>query len=65
MRQPLDPKDLRRTVDPGSLGLKSTENLDPLKGIIGQGRAVEALRFGLGIDKAGFNMYVSGPPGIG
>jgi lon-related putative ATP-dependent protease len=65
MKRSLQREDLRRSVEPGSLGLKSTENLDPLRGIIGQARAVGALRFGLGIDKAGFNMYVAGPPGIG
>jgi len=65
MKKSLQREDLRRSVDPGSLGLKSTENLDPLRGIIGQARAVGALRFGLGIDKVGFNMYVAGPPGIG
>lgn len=53
MRKPLEPGDLWRTVDPGSLGLKNTRNLDPLKGIIGQERAVQALRFGLEIDKFG------------
>jgi lon-related putative ATP-dependent protease len=65
MRQELQHGDLRRTVDSRSLGLESTRNLEPLKGIIGQERAVEALRFGLDIDKVGFNMYVAGPPGIG
>ncbi len=33
--------------------------------MIGQPRAVSALKFGLGIRDAGFNIYVSGPNGIG
>ncbi len=65
MRRALDRGDLRRTVDPRSLGLKSTRSLDPLKGIIGQKRAVDALRFGLQIERVGYNIYVAGPPGIG
>jgi lon-related putative ATP-dependent protease len=65
MRRALDRGDLRRTVDPRSLGLKSTRSLDPLKGIIGQRRAVDALRFGLQIERVGYNIYVAGPPGIG
>jgi lon-related putative ATP-dependent protease len=36
-----------------------------LKEIIGQGRAVKALRFGLRIKTKGFNIYVSGMPGTG
>ena len=65
MNRPLEKQDLRRFVDPRSLSVESTRELEPLEGIIGQKRAVEALRFGLGIDSLGFNIYVAGPPGIG
>ncbi len=61
----LTPDELRRIVDPAALGFTSTEDLAPLEGIIGQKRAVSALRFGLGIQDGGFNVYVAGPPGIG
>jgi lon-related putative ATP-dependent protease len=44
---------------------ESTEELPPLEGIIGQERAVRALRFGLDIKERGFNIYVSGQPGTG
>ena len=44
---------------------KSTAELTPLKGIIGQDRAVKALGFGLDIDEKGFNIYVAGAPGTG
>ena len=43
----------------------STEALKPLEGIIGQERAISALKFGLNITKPGFNIYVSGPAGTG
>ncbi len=59
------PEQLRRTVDPDTLGIETTENLLPLQGIIGQPRAVSALLFGLDIQDNGFNIYVAGPPGIG
>jgi lon-related putative ATP-dependent protease len=65
VNRPLEKQDLRRVVDPRSLAIESTRELEPLEGIIGQNRAVEALRFGLGIDSLGFNIYVAGPPGIG
>ena len=44
---------------------ESTKDLVPLSEIIGQERAVRALKFGLGIKNHGFNMYVAGYPGTG
>lgn len=61
----LTPKELRLRFDPKQLGINTIEDLEPLEGIIGQKRAVSALRFGLEIEKKGFNIYVAGPPGIG
>ncbi|HXI02991.1 MAG TPA: ATP-binding protein [Candidatus Saccharimonadales bacterium] len=58
-------EDLRREFDPASYGTETTECLAPLEGIIGQKRAVQALKFGLGIQENGYNIYVAGPPGIG
>lgn len=58
-------KHLRKITDPESLNLESTEHLSPLDGIIGQPRAVSSLRFGLGIQEVGFNVFVSGPRGMG
>jgi len=43
----------------------STAELQPLKEIIGQERAMRALKFGLKIRERGFNIYVSGQPGTG
>jgi lon-related putative ATP-dependent protease len=43
----------------------STIDLEPLVEIIGQKRAVEALKFGLEIEEEGFNIYVAGMPGTG
>ena len=44
---------------------ESTKDLVPLGEIIGQERAVRALKFGLGIKNHGFNVYVAGYPGTG
>jgi lon-related putative ATP-dependent protease len=57
--------DLRRTVQPEALECATTGELPPDAGIIGQTRAVRALRFGLEIADSGFNVFVAGPPGIG
>jgi len=56
---------LRNICDPDLLECDSTKDLSPLAEIIGQERAVRALRFGLGIKNVGFNIYVAGYPGTG
>lgn len=61
----LSPQQLRRTIDPLQFGFKTTAELQPFAGIIGQQRAASALQFGLEIQDGGFNIYVSGPSGIG
>ncbi|SCY48591.1 Lon protease family protein [Alkaliphilus peptidifermentans] len=43
----------------------TTADLKPLKGIIGQDRAVEALDFGLRMKKKGYNIYIAGLSGTG
>lgn len=65
MIKELSAEQLRRTFDPDQLGINTTESMKPLTGIIGQERAVSALRFGLGMVQEGFHIYVAGPAGIG
>ncbi len=47
------------------LDFSTTEDLPPLKEIIGQERAVEALLFGLRMKKKGYNIYIAGLSGTG
>ena len=61
----LSPSQLRRICNPDLLHCQSTSELTPLQEIIGQERAVRALKFGLGIIDKGFNVYVAGQPGTG
>jgi lon-related putative ATP-dependent protease len=56
---------LRWRLDPATLPFETTEDLKPLKEIIGQKRGVEAFRFGMGIDEPGYNVFVTGAPGSG
>ncbi len=56
---------LRWRLDPVTLPFETTEDLEPLKEIIGQKRGVEAFRFGMGINKPGYNVFVTGAPGSG
>ena len=61
----LPPGKLRYNFDPDHLECGSTEELKPLEGIIGQERAVRALKFGLNIEDGGFNIFVAGFSGTG
>jgi len=61
----LDPAELYRQTDPEGFTFETTDDVEPLTDVIGQPRAVEAMRFGLGIEDAGFNVYAMGPSGIG
>ena len=47
------------------LGFQTTEELEPLDGIIGQERAVSAMEFGLTIKREGYNIFVAGLTGTG
>ncbi len=62
---PLAAADLRRTVDPTRLGFKTTAELDPQSGLIGQERALKAIQFGANIKSHDFNIFVLGPPASG
>jgi lon-related putative ATP-dependent protease len=63
--QKLPVEKLRKECSPDFLHCESTKEISPLREIIGQERAVRALKFGLGIKNHGFNMYVAGYPGTG
>jgi lon-related putative ATP-dependent protease len=56
---------LRNVCNVNFLHCESTKDLIPLSEIIGQERAVRALKFGLGIKDHGFNVFVAGYPGTG
>ena len=56
---------LSNRCEPEQFKFKTTEELVPIRGIIGQDRAKKALQFGLGVTKKGYNIYVSGQWGSG
>ena len=58
-------EDLTAHCDPASLPFASTEELYPLDAVFGQERAVRAIEFALGMEAPGYNLYASGPDGIG
>jgi hypothetical protein len=44
---------------------ETTEDLEALSEVIGQDRAVEAIRFAIGMRHSGYNLYALGPEGMG
>ncbi len=56
---------LRWSLDPATLPFETTDMIEPLQEIIGQDRGVEALRFGIGMNKEGYNVFVTGTAGSG
>ncbi len=56
---------LRWKLDPATLPFDNTDDLEPLREIVGQKRAVEAFRFGMGIESHGYNVFVTGMAGTG
>jgi len=62
---PVEVAKLRTRCDPKSLGFESTDELKPIDTLIGQDRAVEAIRFGADIDHPGYNMFALGSLGTG
>lgn len=63
--KPLPPDRLRPTCDPGELGFETTDDVDPVDTLIGQARALDAIRFGTEIDRHGYNLFVLGETGHG
>jgi predicted ATP-dependent protease len=64
-RARLKTEQLRWRVDESRLPFKSTEEVDPARGIVGQPIALEAMRFGVECDAPGQNVYVRGLSGTG
>jgi lon-related putative ATP-dependent protease len=44
---------------------KTTKSVKPLDGVIGQARAVESIRFAIGMRHDGYNLFAFGPEGTG
>ncbi|MDH5178339.1 MAG: AAA family ATPase [Gammaproteobacteria bacterium] len=63
--QALPPHRLKRCCDPATFTFQSTADLSPPESTPGQERAIDALKFGIGIRQPGYNLYVLGPKGAG
>ena len=61
----LKASDLRFVCDPKIFKFKNTSEIKPLKEVIGQKRAVQAIDFGLNMKSPGYNIFVTGVEGTG
>ena len=61
----LAPEALRSSVALSGLDFSTTADLERLSDLIGQQRAVDAVRFGIGMRRDGYNLFVLGPAGMG
>lgn len=61
----LSPEDLRWKCDPEILEFGSTEDLKPIEGILGQERALKAIRLGVEMRAPGYNIFIAGMSGSG
>ncbi len=63
--KPLPAQALYRQCELPSFKFESTAELADLTELVGQERALEAVKFGIGIRRPGFNLYLLGPAGTG
>ncbi len=63
--RPLSVDKLYRTCDPHRFRFNSTAELREVSGVLGQERAVEAIEFGINIQRPGYNLFAMGPSGSG
>ncbi len=62
---PLPPEALYTRCDPGLFTFERIEDLPEPEDLIGQSRAVEAIKFAIGMERKGYNLFVFGPSGTG
>jgi len=63
--RPLPPEALYTACDVGELPFETTAELQPFDDVVGQDRAGEAVRFAIGMNHSGYNLFALGPAGTG
>lgn len=61
----LTPHDLKLFCDVNCFEFESTNNLKPIEGIVGQDRAMKALKIGVDLKSPGYNVFITGLSGTG
>ncbi|RPI66199.1 MAG: hypothetical protein EHM47_17235 [Ignavibacteriales bacterium] len=63
--QELKPEELRWRCNPDIFDFDSTIELEPIEGILGQERALRAIRLGVDLKSPGYNIFIAGLSGTG
>ena len=63
--KPLAPSQLYKPCNLEQLSFTSTEELDDADTVLGQDRAIAAIKFGIRINKSGYNIFAMAPDGTG
>ena len=63
--EPLKPEQLYTKCDPAKINLDQAALASTDLFSVGQERAIDAIRFGVGIKRTGFNIFAYGAPGTG
>lgn len=61
----LGPEKLYQHTDVSRFTFDTTDEVEDLEQVLGQPRAVEAMKFGMGINSTGYNIFAAGPAGTG
>ncbi|AFN74622.1 putative ATP-dependent protease [Melioribacter roseus P3M-2] len=61
----LSPSELKWTCDTSVFEFENTKSLKPIEGIVGQERALKALKIGVELRSPGYNVFVAGLSGTG
>ncbi|UCG91962.1 MAG: AAA family ATPase [candidate division WOR-3 bacterium] len=61
----LKPSELRWQCDAKLLKFKSMKDVSACEGIIGQPRAIDAIKLGINVKYPGYNIFITGPVGTG
>lgn len=61
----LKPEDLKWTCNADVFDFENTKNVKPIEGIVGQERALKALRLGVELKSPGYNIFITGLSGTG
>lgn len=63
--QPLKPEQLKLACDPNCFKFDTTDSIAPIEGIVGQTRAIKAIKIGIDIVGPGYNIFITGLSGTG
>ena len=63
--EPLSPDLLYSECDVSQFAFETTAELSDAKGLVGQDRALDAIRFGTRMETSGYNIFALGPHGAG